>query len=180
VITAKDIQGFICKHWLLRHHCPYVCSNFNAAGSWEMDVIAITGNGLINEFEIKMSRADFFADFKKETKHLFYSKAKPEGRLDYLSTLIPNRFIYCCPKGLIQPQEVPDYAGLIHFTKFELKSSPGKKFVEFEVLKKAPIIHREKCPQKVIDRIAKTLSQRFVFGCALMTYQNRGSDYAEI
>lgn len=172
MITSKDIQGFIQKHWIMHHHCPYVCTNFAGAGYEEMDVIAVTKDGYVNEFEVKMSRADFLADFKKHMKHQAYSGKIEPGRLEILKTYVPNRFFYCCPTGLIKPQEAPEYAGLIYFTKFQIKGQE-KPIMKFEVVKKAPIIHKNKHEEALVRRIARTLSQRMAFGCSLMHYQNK-------
>lgn len=175
MITSKDIQGFILKHWLLEHHCRYVCSNFSGAYyPREMDAIVINPSGYVTEFEIKVSRSDFFADFKKEHKHECYkNRGLVEGDLDSLKTKIPNKFYYAVPKGLVKPEEVPEYAGLMYFTKFQLKEHPGKEFIEFTYEKKAPFIHKQKADDLVIMKIANILSARFILGCSLMTYQNK-------
>lgn len=171
MISSKEIQSFICKHWLVKHFCPYVCSNIKIHG-WEMDVLAITEAGIVNEFEVKVSRADFFADFKKETKHQFF-QGMATGDLSYLKATIPNKFYYAVPKNLVSVNEVPDYAGLIYFTKYKLKDFPGKEFIEFEYAKKAPYIHKNKAPNEMILKICRALSSRMVLGCALLTYNNR-------
>lgn len=171
MITSKDIQSFVCKHWLVQHHCPYVITNFNP-GFREMDIVAINGSNYLTEFEVKVSRSDFFADFNKEPKHEFYSKTAL-GETCFIKHRIPNKFFYCCPKGLIEEHEVPEYAGLIHFSKFALQDRPGQYYVEFEYKKKAPYIHKQKVDNEVVLKICRAHSQRFILGCSLMTYQNR-------
>lgn len=47
-----------------------LCDNFQGCGLAECDVLRITGSNLTYEYEIKTSRSDFKADFKKERKHL--------------------------------------------------------------------------------------------------------------
>jgi hypothetical protein len=44
----------------------------------------------------------------------------------------PNQLYYACPEGLIKPEEVPDYAGLIYISHYA------------KVIKKAPYIHKRK------------------------------------
>lgn len=174
MIKSKDIQAFICKHWLINFHCDYVLSNFTGAGFEEMDVMTVTKAGLITEFEIKVSRSDFFNDFKsKPGKHAVLGKKDYEGHLNFLACKIPNYFYFAVPAGLVNSNEVPQYAGLIYFTKFQLRDNPGQEYVEYEIIKKAPKLHADKIEDKTIARIAKTLSQRLIFGCALMTYNNR-------
>ena len=174
MISSKDIQSFILKHWLEQHHCPYVCSNFSGAGFAEMDCLVMTKAGIITEFEIKMSRGDFFADFKKPKHEVFKNGGKPtQGDIWSLSRCYPNKFYFAVPENLVSPMEVPEYAGLIYFKKYKLATHPGQEFIEFTYARKAPFIHRVKHGQEVISAIARVLSARFVFGCSLMTYKNR-------
>lgn len=135
----------------------------------ESDWLSFLPNGFCYECEIKISRSDFKADFKKE-KHVVHQnnengnkyflrktynttstnlswefcKEYPEliesteyserGRLDGKMTkimyhaviscgvefvsrnneMLPNKFFYVVPKGLVSKEEVPDYAGLIY------------------------------------------------------------------
>lgn len=44
----------------------------------------------------------------------------------------PNQLYYACPEGLIKPEEVPEYAGLIYISHYA------------KVIKKAPYIHKRK------------------------------------
>lgn len=44
----------------------------------------------------------------------------------------PNQLYFACPEGLIKPEEVPDYAGLIYISDYA------------NVIKKAPYIHKRK------------------------------------
>lgn len=174
MITSKDIQMFILKHWLEQHHCPYVCSNFSGLGFAEADAIAISKAGIITEFEIKMSRADFFADFRKPKHEVFKSGMKVlEGNLHGLINKYPNKFYFAVPKNLVSIDEVPEYAGLIYLNKYSLQTHPGQTFIDFQFVRKAPYIHKMKAEDELIKSIARTLSARFVYGCSLMTYKNR-------
>lgn len=72
---------------------------------WESDLLLFRKSGIIEEIEIKTSRADFFKDFGKKRKHL---------RLQSKEGNIPNKFTYLVPEGLVKPEEVPEYAGLVY------------------------------------------------------------------
>lgn len=163
MIKTKDIQAFICKHWLLNFHCDYVLSNFAGAGYEEMDVMTVTKAGLITEFEVKASRSDFFNDFKsKPVKHrALAGGGSNEGYIGYLAARVPNYFYFAVPAGLVNTNEVPQYAGLIYFTKFQLRDNPGQEYIEYEIVKKAPKLHADKIDETTIRRIAKTLCQVF-------------------
>jgi len=148
--------------------------------SWESDKLLWTKAGYIYEFEIKISRSDFKADFKhKIEKHLILASALPDEKEqmpdlfgnyqqqrrkkygDHLSDedirreferlgdvkgkRMPNYFYYAVPEGLIQPEEVPPYAGLLWLTK-EYKYGGGiiRK-------KEAPRLHSTKYKDGELD-----------------------------
>jgi len=67
--------------------------------NWECDFFTITGAGETREFEIKISRSDYFKDALKD-KHKLANGA--------------NYFYYVCPQGLIKREEVDKKYGLIY------------------------------------------------------------------
>lgn len=137
----------------------------------ESDFLSFLSSGFCYECEIKISRSDFKADFKKE-KHTIHKANEAGGNLFLRKTgnqiqtnvsfefmrdfpeliesneyfgyanradgnreikiryhahissgiefcshnnkLLPNKFFYAVPTGLISKEEVPDYAGLIY------------------------------------------------------------------
>lgn len=96
-------------------------------GNIEMDVFSVTRAEKVYEFEVKISRSDYLADFKKVTKHRLLKEGK------YWA----NKFIYVVPEGLIQPEEVPDYAGLYY-----LKYKDWHTW-EFVVVKRPPWVNKD-------------------------------------
>lgn len=77
---------------------PFQCSRAFFYG-WECDYWAMTSGGETREFEIKISRADYFADAQK-VKHKSLNGA--------------NYFYYVVPKDLIKKEEVDSNYGLIY------------------------------------------------------------------
>ena len=78
-------------------------------------------------------------------KHLYNSiddckaRIKPGDSHLIESHKKPNYFYYAVPEGLIQPEEVPEYAGLIYILKeyhYERQS--------YVIVKKAPFLHKQK------------------------------------
>lgn len=67
-----------------------------------------------------------------------YSRPYSNISIVKISEVRPNKFIYAVPAGLITPDEVPDYAGLI-YSHFE-----GERFKGIEIVKNPPALHREK------------------------------------
>ena len=95
-------------------------------GIYEMDVFKLTSSGYIHEFEIKISKSDYMADFKKndfkkELKHDKISQGKRS-----------NKFFFVVPEGLLSKEDIPNHAGLILYTKYKT----------FKIIKPAPLLHK--------------------------------------
>lgn len=84
--------------WVDDREYPYQVPNAFIYG-WESDYWALDIGGIAKEFEIKISRSDYFNDAKKE-KHQSDKGA--------------NYFYYVCPKDLIKKTEVDKRYGLIY------------------------------------------------------------------
>lgn len=102
---------------------------------WESDFFCMNKEGYSFEMEVKVSRSDFKADFKKPKHDLFRNQIDdlPIFTTQKHPKRIPNRFYYAVPKGLISVDEVPSYAGLIYVDKRHAY-----------IVKRAPFIHRTK------------------------------------
>lgn len=121
----------------------YVFSN-----SWESDYLSLTKSGYLYEGEVKISKSDFKADFKKEKKHLLL-ETKYNGKSLTDNDLCPHYFFYAVPDGLIDVSEVPEYAGLVYATTYY----PYVKWV-----KKPPLLHKEK-----YDDTTLNLQEKFYY-----------------
>ena len=99
-MTEQDIVKKI-SHWLDDRKYPFQVAN-SFIYAWESDYWAMTQNGITREFEIKISRSDYFADAKK-VKH-----QAGEGA---------NYFYYVCPTDLIKKSEVDIRYGLIYVSE---------------------------------------------------------------
>jgi len=129
---------------LLRKGNKIQLSNIFIFPGWESDVFNVSKSMIISEYEIKVSRNDFFADFNKKEKHKTLEDLWTKG---IMNQEVPNHFYYCVPEGLIQADEVPEYSGLIYCI------SP----LWFKVIKKAPKLHSEKMNNDLWETIAMKL-----------------------
>jgi len=171
-MTEKSIQKALFRAFSSH---KYKFTNVYYFGN-ESDFLSFLDSGFCYECEIKISRSDFKADFKKE-KHTIHKVNEIKGNLFLRKTgnnyetnlswefcknfpqliesqefsrneyadrefvevkrvyykahtcsgvefcshdnkLIPNKFFYVVPKGLISKEEVPEYAGLIYVDEF--------------------------------------------------------------
>lgn len=162
----KDIPASMIVHRLARHGNRHrrstVMTNYTPLDWWECDVMEITKAQYFYEYEVKLSRADFFADKKKSCvtgcgkydpekkqwvlppavmKHDLLHKADPAG---------PSRFWFVTPMNLIRLDELPPWAGLI-----EMHTRPtwSAGAIAFEEMVCAPRLHKKKVDQKFLNSL---------------------------
>lgn len=146
----KKLDGFFADSTK-----KYVIENLYVF-SWESDKLIETRSGLIYEFEIKISKSDFKNDFNKKNKHVILEgkethiptfdglepKYKERYDKNYLVSHFkkPNYFYYAVPEGMIDKEDVPDYAGLIYV----IPDDGEFKFNYLKLVKMAPKLHDTK------------------------------------
>jgi len=119
----------------------------NVVYPWECDFVGVTKAGYAHEFEIKISRSDFKADFKKD-KHAFIT-----GEREYTWKISRPAYLwFVVPFEMVTLDEVPEYAGLIYV------SANGKFLKEMRRPKK---IHNEKVSDKYRMKLLQSMMYRF-------------------
>jgi len=122
-LSYLDIELAIAKYYDTRQHIivPNCYINFGTSADHECDLIIIKRTGYAEEIEIKMSKSDLKADFKKKHGHV-------DERLQHLYYAMPVELYEQC-KELI-----PESAGVLTITKYEdrgfarcVKSAPKKQ-----------------------------------------------------
>lgn len=151
----KKLDGFFAENTK-----KYVLENLYVF-SWESDKLIETRSGLIYEFEIKVSKADFKNDFKKKDKHVIlegkethiptFDELEPKYKERYEKNYLvshfkkPNYFYYAVPEGLITVEEVPEYAGLIYVLPYnDINKDGNLVWGGFYIAKQAPKLHDTK------------------------------------
>lgn len=127
-------------------------------GDFEMDVFKLSKSGYIIEYEIKISRNDFFADFLKtsmrrsyESYSSFDDRRIRERKHDLIkSGSRCSRFYFVTPVGIVTIKDVPDYCGLIQ----------QNEFGGFGIVKNAPLLNRKKVEDTFYRKLAIQLSER--------------------
>ena len=109
-------------------------------GRCECDIVYMTEAGLLTEVEVKRTTSDAVADARKK-RWRFMESVVVGGEVDFSSRLlnisrVPNRFYMAAPAGVIRPQDLHPWAGLIHINTY------GKGGIS--VVKSAPLLHRQK------------------------------------
>lgn len=166
----KKLDGFFASSTQ-----KYVMENLYVFG-WESDKLIETRSGLIYEFEIKVSKADFKNDFKnKEDKHKVLKSPQYaqlfEEYFPIRTDKKPNYFYYAVPEGMITADEVPEYAGLIYILPEGAMSDINGKYVfnRFYIVKNAPKLHSIKYTDEELK-----LGEKFYYN--MLSWKNKYRD----
>ena len=119
--TAKEIT--IRLYWTLRGASQLLIPRYTPSKWWECDMWRLTKADFVDEYEIKMSVADFKADLLKCQRGW---EIGPDGRYQQKAPVTkhellagsergPNRFWFVVPEAIEEKIEVPPYAGLMVF-----------------------------------------------------------------
>lgn len=129
-------------YWEYVSGSQLIVPNFTSAAWWEADLWRLTRAGYSDEFEIKLSRSDYRADARKLGKHRQLSEGSLRG---------PNRFWFVSPDNIIQMDDLPEWAGLLHV-------EPSQRVV---CIRRAPQLHKQKVPDRVLKMARRALCYRF-------------------
>ena len=111
---------------------------------WESDFFAISKSGYSVEVEVKISKGDFKADYKKTH---FSGKGKHHILTDKEHQNKPNKFYFACPEGLIKLDDIDDNYGLIHIHGNYSTTIRDAKF-----LHKGKILDNKHYLKKLLDK----------------------------
>jgi hypothetical protein len=156
---SKNIDSLLSMWLYEKGHSPITNHVKQISGLGECDVISISKSDYIYEYEVKISRSDFKADFKKEKHQLMLEGKGTKERLikenNTIDTwyLTPNYFYFVVPRDLISIEEVPEYAGLMYMDEN----------LQFEIIKKSPLIHKTKATNNFIRQLSHNLTCKLVF-----------------
>ena len=123
---------------------------------FECDIFTISKKMYTTEYEIKISKSDFIADFKKQRNYYDSERKKTILNSNKHNEICggrrTNRFYFVIPRGL--NIDVPSYAGLIEFYyKYKL--------INFSIIKTAPFLHKNKIDGSIFKELANNLNWRY-------------------
>lgn len=128
--------------------------------AYEMDCFKLMSKTeFVIEYEVKISRADFFNDFKKN--HKPYNRPPIYKHQELQAGRGANRFFFITPLGLVSAKEIPHYAGLMYYDEKKIitqKPAPlihGRKFEDYQWLAKSLSWREERWRSKYHNRNIK-------------------------
>jgi len=147
-MKERQIQNALFG-WLQNKKHILITPNVGLFGRYESDLVSVTSAGFINEFEIKVSRADYMAEFRrKKRKHAYLSAGAAAKRYT------PNYFHFVFPEKVFSEwsdREVPVYAGVVLIGEFG----------EVKPLKPAKRLHNLKATERELQYLSRGLMFRY-------------------
>lgn len=151
-MNALAIIATICRKRCARSR---IFPNYTPHGWWECDAYEISPAGYATEYEVKLTRQDFKADAEK-LKAVRSQAGRKEAAMESKHALLaggdqrgPARFFYVVPEGMLSPEIVPAWAGLII-----MRQGHHGRWHE-QVAKKAPRLHGSIVPCDVAAHAEK-------------------------
>lgn len=152
--TEKTIQNTLFGY-RYQAGCQMVVPNIFLYRSGESDLVSVSKAGLVSEYEIKISKADFLREFRaKKFKHEKLDggnkRILAKSKCFYQDN--PNYYYFAVPCHMQEyvEQRTPGYAGIIIIDN-------GRVFIA----KKAPRIHSRKITDQQIGRLERGLMIRY-------------------
>jgi hypothetical protein len=145
----KEMQ---IQQWLFSEYASRsaaIIPNFTPARWYECDLFQVTRSLYWVEFEIKISVADFRADFRKGYKHRDLANGGPK---------IPRRFWYVMPVEIADKvqDEIPEYAGLI---AVDGAAQYSNQLLQTRI--KAPTLKSQKISERQLQRLYERFYWRY-------------------
>ncbi|MBM9615242.1 hypothetical protein JWJ90_13230 [Desulfobulbus rhabdoformis] len=147
-MTSKDLQQTFYRFFNQRYEMVLPNVYMGNSGN-EMDLAALRKSGLLEEVEIKISKSDFIADFKKTNP-----RGQSKHELIQSGKLACNYFSFLIPEVLASSCDVPEYAGL-----YICKEWRGRLIVIER--QKPKILHKRKIETEVKYQLARKMVFRW-------------------
>jgi len=133
----------------------FILPNYTPYKWWECDMFGLTKAGYMREWEIKRTRADFVND--KNKKHRWFDWKKKEFCSEKKYQLLangseyaPRQFWYVVPEGVLEVDDVPEFAGFMIVKEYSM--------IE---IRKAPFLHKHKAHERTVLNSQSVLYHRY-------------------
>lgn len=149
-----------------RQRYEMILPNIHLQTGFEMDLFCLRKSRYVEEVEIKVSKSDYKADFKK-TVHVkcLESESNPalpwQQHTDLLKhqaltegRIVSNYFCFLVPADLADDIELPPYAGLYVYT-------PSRGFPRVACRVSPTLLHKSKVSTDLLYRHTRALSYRY-------------------
>ena len=152
----NTIELTLAYHRTQQQRYDFMIPNTHFNLGYEMDIFGLRKSSfMVEEIEIKTSRADFLADFRK-TVGRYRMKHQELER----GNLIANYFSFLVPADLLPKIEddIPEYAGIYTgYTTFQL----GRNTNLIRHIRRPKRLHKNRPSEKLLYKKARGMTYRF-------------------
>jgi len=134
-----------------------ILPNFSPRGWREADLFSLTKALYWHEIEIKVSRSDFRADFRNK----IHKHKAMAGECEYLWKWMPRTFCFATPRNMIQPEDIPEYAGLIWVDRQDKGFENRWTGYRCEIVTKPPALPARRMEPEAVFKITNNVWFRF-------------------
>jgi hypothetical protein len=170
-MTEKEIVNGFCDMVMKRRAANKIIPNV-FIGNYEADIFEITKAGYTSEYEVKISKADFKSDANKNNGYYSNAETGFKHKINYKKDELArgdrvNYFYYIVPEGLINKEDLPNYAGLIYVKKITTtyythsKGYYDKELLVYNIIVSAPKLSNEKINQNQFLKCMESCYYRF-------------------
>jgi len=188
--TTREIETKIMQLFRMEKRCMPIVPSLILPHGWEADIAAVTKTEMIHEIEIKVSRSDFLADFRKQQriyttadaihnkheamKNRMHGKDMPVsgwalGKGLSWKFWTPNYFSFASPIGVLKIEDIPEYAGWYEVENIYRPKGEWRSVESWETVcherKTPPRLHKEKVfSESMKTAFLKRLTNVVAFG----------------
>lgn len=183
-LTEAIVQDVIYAHCEAAKH-QITVPNCGTAFMYESDVASMTKTRFGHEFEVKVSRADWLAELRKIASDQSNAKRSRAKRLSnaagiakglkeawaegkercgseflYSQDPTPNYFWVVAAPGIVKPDELPVYAGLMEVEPYRFGNHKAHGY-RLTQITAAPRLHALKMTDRQVLAMARGVSLRY-------------------
>ena len=157
--SVAEIQKAFFRHTHTRYDLLLPNIYINNQSS-EMDLVGLRTHGFLDEIEIKVSHADFMADFRKKVTVQVHDESveMPKHQAITSGLLMPNYFSFLISQEMFNSK--PEVYTGKHYGLYIYRVD-ANNIVRVQEVKKAPVLHRRKVNMLTRYNIARKFQYKF-------------------
>lgn len=152
-MTENEVIKAFIKQYAFRSSYKFFIPNCYYLPDNEADIFCIKPSLFTAEYEVKLTKADFFNDAKKQV--IYEGMSEQKHSLLENGKLKPNYFTYIIKEGIVDISDIPDFAGV--YEAYEKKGS-----ILFRCIRKPKRLHRNKITSEQLIKYLYKMAYRYM------------------
>jgi len=153
----NSVDLMVAFHRTQQQRYTLMIPNTHFYEGYEMDIMCVRNGSLyVEEIEIKCTRSDFLADFKKTVRH-----GLPKHHLLKSGKLLSNYFCFLVPHDLLTKiqDDIPDYCGI--YTGYTATDRRRETTGMIRRIRNPKKLHSNKPTEKLLYKKARGVTFRY-------------------